>query len=49
MAGFQEFMNKYFAPQGKEWQYSRVEDETMPGGWQPTYNLIDSPVAAVAA
>jgi len=39
MAGFTDFMNKYFAPKGKEWSYSRVEDESMPGGWQPTYTL----------
>jgi hypothetical protein len=43
MASFLDFMNQYLAPKGRQWEYSKVEDESMPGGWQPTYTLGSVP------
>jgi len=43
MASFLDFMNQYLAPKGRKWEYSKVEDESMPGGWQPTYTLGSAP------
>jgi len=32
------FLDQYFGAGGtRSWDYQQVEDESMPGGWQPTY------------
>jgi len=32
------FLDQYFGAGGtRTWDYQQVEDESMPGGWQPTY------------